>query len=333
MRAWVEKGAYLSSNATKITKSLRADEIKNILVIRHAALGDMLQTRPFLIELKKCFPNAQVTLSLISNYQYAAPTDLVDHVHVLEGSDLRNTSFIKRAKNFFTLSSFDLLFDLACTSRSKILSFCTSAKLKLSFPYSKNLWLYHVNIHRSDFRFEAENLLEFLFFFGHQPQYPINYGLQIHQETHNEILLFMGASNPNRCYPLDRWELLIELLAKNYPQTKWVILQGHLPQEDYQVLYQKIHKKFDNIVYQTKLDLSNLAKKLLNSKILISSDTGIRHLAIAHGVPTIGFFHNTCPGRNLPTYDKNHLILLDKEQGHINVEDAFKKISAFISSL
>lgn len=333
MKLWVEKGAYLDSHAHQIAKNIHAQNKLNILVIRHAALGDMLQTRPFLVELRKCFPNSHITLSLISNYQYAAPTDLVDSIHVLEGSDRRDVSLIQRVKNFFSLNHFDILFDLACTSRSKILTLCTKAKLKLSFPYSKNLWLYNINIHRSDFRFEAENLLEFLFLFGHQPDYPINYALQknLSSKFSHEIVLFFGASNPNRCYPLEYWKKLLPMLATNFPEFQWCILQGHQNNEDYFEFFTNLNAHNKNIIYQKKLGLSELSEKITNCKCIISNDTGIRHLAIAHETPTVGFFYNTCPGRNLPTYDAKHLILLNQEEGHLSPEDSFNKISTFVS--
>ena len=45
---WFEKGAYASKKARHYTNNqFQPSEIKNIAVIRHAALGDQVITRPF----------------------------------------------------------------------------------------------------------------------------------------------------------------------------------------------------------------------------------------------------------------------------------------------
>jgi len=335
MKAWVEKGAHLGKAARRKTRDLTEEKIHSILVIRHAALGDMIQTRPFLVELKKLFPQSSITLSLISNYQYAAPLDLVDHVHVIEGSDKREISILKRFQNFKSLPAYDLLFDLACTSRSKMLTFFTAAKLKLSFPYKKNLFLYDVCLHRSDFRFEAENLLEFLFYFGHQPSYPIDYQMPQNNNYKNskDIYCFFGASNPNRCYPIEEWFMLLKKLSQQFADHTFYILNGTQESENYE---KKIHAlEIHNIKPLPSQSLSELSKKLLKAKLFISNDTGLRHLAIAHRTPTVGFFTNTCPGRNLPTYEDTHLLILEKnsEKKFPIVEIVIDKISSWISKI
>ena len=73
MKFWFTKGAWASKRARKIIKSISADQIKKIAVIRHAALGDMVLTRAFLVEARKAFPNAEITLSVVSNYTRGCP--------------------------------------------------------------------------------------------------------------------------------------------------------------------------------------------------------------------------------------------------------------------
>ena len=90
---------------------LSRDTIKNIAVIRHGALGDMLLTRAFLVEARKAFPNASITLSIVSNYTRGTPEDLVDRVHVVHGSDQRETPLRTRIKRMKELGPQDIIFD------------------------------------------------------------------------------------------------------------------------------------------------------------------------------------------------------------------------------
>ena len=73
MNIWWEKGAKISQKTREKLKKFNPLDIKKIAIIRHAALGDMIITRAFLIELKNCFPNAEITLRLVDKYLYGKP--------------------------------------------------------------------------------------------------------------------------------------------------------------------------------------------------------------------------------------------------------------------
>ena len=60
MKLWFNKGAWASKKAEEKLSTLEPEQVKRIAVIRHAALGDMVLTRPFLNELRRCFPNARI---------------------------------------------------------------------------------------------------------------------------------------------------------------------------------------------------------------------------------------------------------------------------------
>ncbi len=65
-------GVWTRKYVNKRIENLSLSDIKNITILRHAALGDMVLTRCFIIEARKVFPNARITLSAISNYTRGA---------------------------------------------------------------------------------------------------------------------------------------------------------------------------------------------------------------------------------------------------------------------
>lgn len=69
-------GIWTRKNVNKKIENLSYSDIKAIAILRHAALGDMVLTRCFIIEARKLFPNAKITLSIISNYTRGIPEDL-----------------------------------------------------------------------------------------------------------------------------------------------------------------------------------------------------------------------------------------------------------------
>ncbi|MES0326769.1 MAG: lipopolysaccharide heptosyltransferase family protein, partial [Gammaproteobacteria bacterium] len=127
MKIWYLRGPWATRKAKDKLKKLSFEDIKSILIIRHGALGDMVLTRSFIIEARKLFPNAKITLSAISNYTRGIPEDLVDRVHIIHGTDQRGTSFIKRIKKIRELGYHDLIFDLAGGSRSFLTCMFTPA--------------------------------------------------------------------------------------------------------------------------------------------------------------------------------------------------------------
>lgn len=174
MKLWFERGAWASSRGRKNLESMRPESVERIAVIRHAALGDMVLVRPFLVEARRFFPNAEIVLSLVSNYTYGAPTDLVDRVHVLHGSDQKNVSISERIRKAKEMGAVDILFDLADTTRSRYLSLLSSAKIKIGFPYSPGLrnLMFDAAVPRSDYSFEALNMLDALMLLGANPAIP-----------------------------------------------------------------------------------------------------------------------------------------------------------------
>ena len=78
MKLWFDKGIWTRKNIEKKIKDLSFSDIKKIAILRHAALGDMVLTRSFIIEARKAFPNAVITLSIVSNYIRRIPEDQID---------------------------------------------------------------------------------------------------------------------------------------------------------------------------------------------------------------------------------------------------------------
>ena len=113
MKLWFERGAWASAKGRKRVAALSADNAESIALIRHAALGDMVLIRPFIFELRKFFPNATITLSLVSNYVYGAPEELVDRIHIIYGSDQRNVSKLLQYRKIKELGYHDIIFDMA----------------------------------------------------------------------------------------------------------------------------------------------------------------------------------------------------------------------------
>ncbi len=307
MRLWYERGAWASKRGKNRISDVSPASVRRIIVIRHAALGDMVLVRPFLVEAREFFPNAEIVLSVVSNYTYGVPEDLVDSVHVFQGTDQPRGSLSARLARARELGSADILFDLADTTRSRYLTWFTDAKVKIGFPYRwylRNL-LFDAAVFRSDFTFEAEVMLDALKLLGANPKIPMrfNWPRNLHSVAEapvaKRIVYFPFASIETKCWPKRYFSDLISSMAKELPHYCHVILAGIGKDEDLAYFADPLIK-YQNVKLQPAMSLDSTNRFLASSCLVVSNDTGIRNLAISVDTPTLGVFFSTVPHRYWP---------------------------------
>jgi len=336
MKFWFERGAWASKKARRRITKMDSDSVRRVVVIRHAALGDMVLVRPFIVELRKMFPGSQIVLSLVSNYVYGAPLDLVDDVHILPGSDQRNISFRSVVRRYKELDRVDLLFDLADTSRSRYLSLSTRAMIKFGFPYRGILryLIYDAAVWRSDYCFEAQNMMHLLMLIGGQKSRMLDYGWgQLTASAKYKkpyIIYFPFASKADKCWPRSNFLSLVAQLASKYGSMLHVFLSGSNDDESAE-RFMGDSLVASNVAFQPKLDLEGVISVIAGADLLVSNDTGVRNLAIALGVPTIGIFFSTVPYRYMPE-NGPHAAVFEPDGSLPQIKDVAWKVDDFLVS-
>jgi len=332
MKLWFERGAWASKKGRSQIEQMRREDVRRIAVVRHAALGDMVLVRPFLVEARKFFPNAEIVLSLVSNYTYGAPIGLADAVHVVHGSQEKDVSVRHRIARAKELGEVDILFDLADTTRSRYLCYLTKAKVKIGFPYrwyQRNLLL-DAAVVRSDFEFEAINMLATLMLLGADPKIPLDYawpedllGRDL-SRSQRSVVYFPFASVESKCWPEKKFYDLIDQSAQQYQNLQHIILAG-VGQHEHTNAYRTLAQKHANVVLQPSMSLDDTIKLLVNTDLLVSNDTGVRNLAIALDTPTLGIFFSTVPYRYWPR-NGEHFAAFNAQGLEPSVEDVLNRL-------
>jgi len=325
MELWFKGGGWANKRATGIARQMSPENVKRVAVIRHAAVGDMVLTRPFLIELRRFFPNAEISLSLVSNYTRGAPLDLVDHVHVAYGNDRRDVSLKRQIARAKELGEQDLLFDLAATSRSFWLCKLTKAKLKLGFPYHaiQRPLFYDVAVSRSDLRFEAENMLEMLNVLGHGHEYPLRFEMPVKPMRRDKpyAVYFPSASTTEKCWPHADFAELVSKMAERYPAHEHIVLEGIAEWEKIDDIMAAQQGK-ENVTGLKLDDFDETISLIKGASLLVGNCTGIRNIAIACETPTVGIFFVTPVFRYWPRYG-GHEAAFRSDAGVPDVEQVF----------
>jgi ADP-heptose:LPS heptosyltransferase len=325
MKLCFTKGIWKRKNIEKKIGHLSFSDISNIAILRHAALGDMLLTRSFIIEARKAFPNATITLSIVSNYNRGTPKDIVDRIHVVHGSDQNNVSIRDRYKRIKELGPQDIIFDLASSSRSTLTCLLTHATLKIGFPYKKfqAKLLYDIATPRSDLNFEGCEMMNMLNALGIKTAYPHRYEMPGKPLIRDKpyIIYFIGASTPNKVWPAERFTELLGLLSSDYPEHDHLVLEGIQEWETADKILAPLKDK-ENIAVISADTIDETESVLKGADLVISNDTGIRHLAIVSETPTVGIFYHD-PFRYWPRFEI-HDVALPDEDGPASVDEVHR---------
>lgn len=315
---WFERGAYASKKAKQyLAKEFSPEKIKKIAIFRHAALGDQVITRPFLIEARKFFPNAKITLVGVTNYQYGTPSDLADETIYMTGRHRKHElTWKQQIQEFKQLEEQDIIFDVAGTSRSYWMTLFSKAKLKFGFPYKPYLCgsLYNIAVFRSDFQPELECMLDMLKMLGHNPSRPLDFGYPSHlslyktESSDPKILYFNGASTKSKILSQEQMKMLVEECIKIFPNYDHVYLEGKNSFEKGDFLEHLTNQ--ENFSIQSCLALDELVKYIAKARLVVAPDTGIRNVAISTHTPTLGIFYSTVPFRYTPL-DGQHQIVMN----------------------
>lgn len=303
MKLWFAKGAWASKKAEARLAGLAPEQVRRVAVIRHAALGDMVLTRPFLHELRKCFPNAHVTLSLVSNYTRGAPEELVDALHVAYGSDQKGKGLREQIGRARELGEQDLIFDLASTSRSFWVCALNKAKFKIGFPYTQlqRCMFFDAAVFRSDMEFEAETMLDMLRLLGFKVGHPPVFNLpgEVVRRERPYLVYFTSASGEYKCWPRGHFAELLGRMAQRYPQHDHIVLEGIAEWESIDEIMES-NRDHANVIAMKLDSVEQTIDLLKGASLLLSNDTGIRNLGIAAEIPTLGIFFATHPFKTVP---------------------------------
>lgn len=335
MKLWHDKKLWISPRAKRLVPALTPADVRSIAVIKHAALGDLVLARPLLIELCRLFPNARITLAIERGREWPwVYEDLDLGTHAAPGMNTKGAVLAGIAGPFRTLGAHDLLFDLTATPCSFWITRMTRAKLKLGFQHrSWHRIIYDLAIPRTEYKFEAEVFLDFLHLFGHESAWPPDFGWgaerRIAQEESNRqaddeslgpVLYFTGASTESKSWSEDSFVKLIRASQERFPEYEHVIWPGSAEWERERCRKIVRETGAQELVVKAGSPVPSPIEIARSAQLYVGNDTGIRHVAIATGTPTIGFFRTAPPFRYTPRWG-HHRAIFARDGGDAGVEE------------
>jgi len=265
-----------------------------ILLCRSGGIGDVAQTLPFVKYLKNKYPDSNIeylTSGIISkSLEDCCP--YIDKVWVFDKS--RQKQLADEILSFRAAKKVDYFFNLH-NSLTFFLFNLFYIKAKKFFQYKKN-YDYHsvVNYAMTYDRSISISGLESKTLFVNEKD--IDELLVLHSLKKEEYVCMVpgvGKARPHRAWAKENWVELARQIAYMRNGMKFAILGGQ--EEELLIPFFQSSKNITNLI--NKLSLIDNAKIISCSKIVISCDTGMLHLASALGKKVVGLFGPTEPCR------------------------------------
>lgn len=283
---------------------------KRFLIIRFSSIGDIILTTPIVRCLKIQFPEAEIFfLTKKQNIELLINNKYIDKIIIFDNSLYHTLKEIKSYK-------IDYIIDLHKSIRSRIFKLLLMKK-SYSFPklnFKKFLLTkFKINllpdVHIVDRYFYAVKKFGILndnqgldFFLDEKNSLSIK---ELPEEFYNGyVALVLGAKHYTKQIPVD---LAVQIIKKS--ELPFVLLGD---ENDYEKGEQVKNECNNYSVYNAcgKFNIQQSAWLIYYSKVVVTSDTGLMHIAAALNKKIVSIWGNTVPQFGMYPYTKpeNYII-------------------------
>jgi len=286
--------------------------IKNILIIKWGALGDIVMSTSAIAAVRQNYPNAKITILSNNLMAQILPEGyLYDELITIKTKGNRvDEPFLNQLKLFYQLRKrkFDLAINLRWTSeRGAVIAYLSGAKYRVSSGPKNVMGLYtnkaeapagrYHEIHRNldiakAIGVEVLDEIPVIHISNEEQKIADVFFTQNGLSDSNTICIHPGASRPIRAWIPDRFREIIKLLIDKF-DAKIIITWG----ADEENLARGIANGFGQnvIVSERTKTIGELAAVIRKSKLFFSNCTGPMNVAVAVRTPVVALLGSSDP--------------------------------------
>lgn len=327
---------------------------EKILIIRSGAIGDVLMSTPFLIAIKKQYPNSKLYY-LLGKWSSCALKNNPNIDKIIEFDDhiIYKKKILKVIKLIYKLrkEKFDLCFILDKSWLWGLLAWLCNIKFRIGFDRKGEGFAHNISIPFDGSKYELEYYLDLskiisikvedkkMKIYCNKKDKTVSGKFLIKNKLKNKILIGIapgGALNPGQNFlekrwPIENYEELIKRILKSYNNFYIILFGGISDKELLEDLKNRINFRKVFIAPLNSIQVSYLLMD--KCKLLITHDSGAMHIAGSSNAKVITLFGPTQSKRFAP---KNSIILEVKTKNcpcydiygnYCKEEDCMKNIS------
>ena len=288
--------------------------MRNILIVKPSALGDVIQATCILPLLKTYAPGSRISwLVFEHNAEVVRNHPLIDHVISIN----RSGSFLPQFPGLLRKlreARFDTVIDLQCLLRSAFLSRLTGCSRRIGYAngreFSTLFYTETYDIPRDTIH-AVDGYLRLCQSLGLSRLGEVIFPLPLkdaHRSRVDALISDFAGKHPvvsicptakweTKCWPEQSFATLADLLSERMKVR--VVLLG-APSETEVVGRIGRRMRHEHLDLSGKLSILEVAALLERSALYIGNDSGLMHLASATGTKTVAIFGPTDPRRTGP---------------------------------
>jgi lipopolysaccharide heptosyltransferase II len=297
---------------------------KKVLIIRLSSIGDILLTTPFIRQVHRRFPGADIEFVVKSKFKELITFNPhINKIHSLDGS---SKHALRKLKRDLKKIKYDYIFDLHNNYRSIFLRTGLSCNYKGIIRKDKVrqafLLYFKLNFYKNP-KSIPQRYLETGLKSGVRDD---NLGLELYwtkeisdmtnsiladldiNQAKNFICLAPGAGFFTKRWPIFYFAQLVDLIRSEL-KAKVVVLGG---EEDKNVTAE-LSRSSDVYNLSGKINLLESAAIISKSSALVSNDTGLMHLAAAVNTPMVAIFGSSVVEWGFRPFRVAHTLIEEKE--------------------
>lgn len=278
--------------------------MKEILVIRLSAIGDVILTTPVLQQIKGEFPHARI--HFLVKEQYADFIRACPHQDNVIGWHKGEGILTLRRRIAAQVADFDLVLDLQSNLKSRILAWLVRAKLRRRYrkPYLNRLLLVYCKKNRYQ---EKKKISErYLDALSGIIDTTLHSGIALQREklprevakfvNAQTILIAPGARWATKRWPQEYFASLASKLLEKHADCRVVWVGGGDEIELFDFLaqhpYLRRHEK-RMLFLAGRLSVGQLAALADRASVVVTNDSGLMHVLSAATTPLVALFLST----------------------------------------
>jgi heptosyltransferase III len=299
-----------------------------ILVLQMKRAGDLIVTTPALKELRRCYPDAQVTLATTSAVREILPAINSVDVKLMYRRGEPNWSLWRKVM----FGNYDVCLDFTGTDRSALLTVLSKASRRITFQL----------IHKSRFNpifynefvdspvrqhHTIDHYLHLLRPLDIEGPKDASIVLELPEWTHKKarqvlaearlsppfILVHPGTARREKYWLPERWAEIIKICVSELRLPVAISGSNDSAEQDH---IKRIRDALDvpHTDLSGRVDLLTLAALVRRAKMFLSVDSAPMHLAAASSVPQVALFGPTNPFHWRPRHDRAITILAGEKE-------------------
>ena len=307
------------------------NDLKNIMVVKLSAIGDVIHALPVSYAIKETFPDAKLTWVVEPPaYEILQMNPYIDKIILFHKKEFKTFSgFISKFfpfKQEIQEEPYDAVLDLQGLFKSAAIAFFAKSNVKVGICNMREM-SNHVSrpvIGKHAHGHIVERYLDTARAIGCKVE-KVLFPLEIPQDEEDKTKILMeksgirsevpyvvfavGANWPNKRWSIDNFALLSDWL---YDMKVMPVIIGNGPVDEQRANDIEAMIEIPPINLVNKTNWAQLAYIIKNSRLVVGGDTGAVHLAAALGTRTIMLMGPTDANRNGPYGQIENAIEVDR---------------------